>query len=115
MSIDIKLSGYATSDLAAIGDYIEYRLSSPQAAEKTLHMIFDTIQVLSDLPENGEVITTSEGFVTPYRVLICEKRYAISYLYDKGAHRVWIYRVFHALQDWLALLLSRSESGEFSK
>ncbi|MCL2882839.1 MAG: type II toxin-antitoxin system RelE/ParE family toxin [Coriobacteriia bacterium] len=109
MSTEIRFSEYALSDLAGIGDYIEFQLSSPQAANKALALILDAIQALSDFPENGVSVIAPDGFVTPYRVLICEKRYAISYIFDKETQKVWVYRVFHTIQDWLAFLLARSE------
>jgi len=107
MSAVVHLSEYAVSDLASIGDYIEYQLSSPQAANKTLTTIIDAIQMLGEFPESGVAITAMGDLVTPYRVFICEKRYAISYVYDKSSQSVWVYRVFHTIQDWLAVLIKQ--------
>jgi len=109
MSFEVKLSEYAISDLAGIGDYIEFQLGSPQAANKALADIFEVIQMLGEYLESGVSISAPAN---AYRVFICEKRYAISYIFDKDLQRVWIYRVFHTTQDWLALLLKRSQDSQ---
>jgi len=105
MSIKVEISEYADSDLTNIENYIEFQFGSPQAAKKALALILDAIQTLGEFPEAGVAIALPDGVVTPYRVLICDKRYAISYIFDKKAHKVWVYRVFNTIQDWLALLL----------
>lgn len=109
MSVEILLSEDAVSDLANIGDYIGFQLNSPQAAKNTIASLIGAIQILGVFPESGaSVLSPDNTYATPFRVLVYEKRYAISYLYEKDSQRVWVYRVFHTLQDWLAFLLKRA-------
>jgi len=107
MSVRLEISEYADADLTGIEDYIKFHLSAPKAASKASALILDAMHTLSDFPESGTAVMSPDGYRTPYRVLICEKHYAISYAFDRNTQKVWVYRVFHTTQDWLALLLGR--------
>lgn len=99
----IEITGLAEKDLEDIGDYIAYRLHSPQAALNTLRGIRSVINQLNLFPERNEVdedeTLAKLGLYKEYY-----KNYKIYYLIDKDKSKVIIVRILHMLVDsrvWL--------------
>ena len=78
----VSYSPMALNDLDDIWEYITYRLSAPNAAEKTINGILDAVDRLNDHSKLGAPLYFESGLFSGYRYV----RYK-EYLQWKKNHR----------------------------
>jgi len=103
---NVYLSPDAETDLERIGDYIARRKGSPRNALNTLRKIKTRIDELKDFPLLGKQLSAVTAIDTAYRFLGCGN-YLAFYRYKND--NVFIDRIFHSRQDYVAILLGDTD------
>jgi len=102
----VYLSPEAETDLERIGDYIARRKGSPRTALNTIRKIKARIDELKDFPQLGKPLSAVTAIDTAYRFLGCGN-YLAFYRYKNDS--IFIDRIFHSRQDYVAILLGDVE------
>ena len=103
------LTSQARRDMHQIKDYISRRLQNPIAAKNTLSALIKEFRKLEQFPAMGPVVLDEMGAATSERVLAC-KNYLAFYRIEKAD--VYIDRVLHGRQDYLASLFGENLSSD---
>jgi toxin ParE1/3/4 len=96
---DVQLLPAAYSDLDEIFDYI--MANNPQAAEKILDKIIQSLCRLEDLPYSGTPLFARSLTKFGFRMVIVDPYIAFYRLID---NRIYVYRVLHGARDYQHLL-----------
>jgi toxin ParE1/3/4 len=96
---DIQLLPAAYSDLDEIFNYII--ANNPQAAEKTLDKIIQSLRRLEDLPYSGTPLVGRSLTKFSFRMVIVDPYIAFYRLIDD---RIYVYRVLHGARNYQHLL-----------
>lgn len=97
----VIVSPAARRDLIGICDYVSIELDNPDAAQRILKLLRDSIESLQDMPERGKPLDAVLSVHTDFRFLVYEN-YRIFYLCE--GDQVEIVRVLHTLQDYMKAL-----------
>ena len=101
MKHNLRYSPAALRDLDDIWDYIAVDLCNPNAAEKIINGILDTITPLEEFAEMGTPLNAIAAVVSDYRYLLHEK-YLV--FYRVGVEDVFIDRILHGSRNYLRIL-----------
>ena len=97
----VIVSKEARNDLISICDYIRDDLANPDAAQRILELLKQSIYSLTEMPQRGTQLDAMLSVHTGYRFLVCEK-YRVFYLCD--GETVEVVRILHTLQDYMRAL-----------
>ena len=106
---DLIISPLAKADMREIGDYIQFELSNPHAAQRIIQRFRDAMQPLRKFPEMGSPLYVIGKQGAQYRYLVCGN-YLI--FYHIGTDAVQIDRVLYGRRDYLSLLFGDQLTGE---
>ena len=102
----ILYSPEALHDLEEIGDYISWKLQNPTAALNTLNKIQNRIDILTDFPYSGKLLSAiyDDIDVGDYRFLVC-----LNYLafYRVDGDNVHIDRIIYGRRDYITMLFGK--------
>lgn len=103
MKNNIRYSPEAEADLDQIWDYLLSELGSPQAAERTVTQILDTVDSLEDFPKLGTPLAAVTNIESDYRFLLSGSYIAF---YRIENDTIYMDRILHEKQDFLRILFS---------
>jgi addiction module RelE/StbE family toxin len=106
---DVVISTLAKADMQETADYIRLQLRNPQAAEKLLRRLRDSMASLRTFPEMGAPVMAAGRQFQGYRYLICGN-YMVFYHFTDGT--VFVDRVLYGRRDYLALLFGEQFDGD---
>ena len=111
MKYDIYITGTADADINSAVDYIDHILLNPQAADKLLVEVEETITDLAAFPEKYALI--EDPVLNAWGIrFVTVNNYVVFYVVSKEEKRVNIVRFLHSKQNWISIL---KNSTLFSK
>lgn len=97
----VSYSPMALNDLDDIWEYITYRLSAPNAAEKTINGILDAVDRLNDHSKLGAPLYFESGLFSGYRYVRYKEYIAF---YRISGNDVMVDRVIYGRRDYMTIL-----------
>lgn len=97
----IHYANEAIRDMDAIWDYIAFELENPNAAERIVDHILDTVAQLEDFAESGTLLSSIADVDSNYRFLVSD-HYLIFYRTDGST--VYVDRVLYRRRNYLRVL-----------
>lgn len=92
---EILIRPRAQLDLESIFIHIGFELGSPDAAQATLEALYNTFELIADMPTLGMSFESADLERSYRRKLV--KNYWVYYSFDEANVIIW--RVFHTRQD----------------
>lgn len=109
MKFQIRINPVAINDIQEIKAYIAQ--DNPNAAMKTVNIIYSRIEQLAVFPEIGASLSTKINIRTDYRLLI----YGVYLIFYKiEGEFVSIYRVLNGVRDYLSILFAEELSEDLN-
>ena len=103
MKYDLHITGSAENDINEAADYIEYVLMNPQAADRLLDAIEETLPTLAEKPQRFAVV--SDPVLNAWGIRFVQiNNYLAFYVVDDNAARVNIIRFLYMRRDWIGIL-----------
>ncbi|MEX0720807.1 MAG: type II toxin-antitoxin system RelE/ParE family toxin [Balneolaceae bacterium] len=106
--VKIKWTPFALNSLKDIYDYIIYKESSEEPANKVIQEIFDRVRQLTEFPESGQIEPLLHDIGQNSRFII-QYNYKIIYEYDTSSSLIIITDVFHTSQNPAKLTKKKDE------
>ena len=97
----IVFSPLAARDLDEIWDYISDVLKNHSAAENTVNVILDKVDLLEDQPETGAQLFFDDGLNSGYRYVIYNNYLAFYRIYPD---MVYVDRIIYGKRDYMKLI-----------
>lgn len=98
----LQISPEARNDLLEIKNYITQELENPNAAQKTVSKIIETIRGLVEFPNSGIPLSSIIMLQIDYRFVI-SGRYLI--FYRQEGETIYVLRVLYGRRDYMNILL----------
>ena len=103
MKYDLHITGSAENDINEAADYIEYVLMNPQAADKLLNDIEETLPALAEKPQRFAVV--SDPVLNAWGIRFVQiNKYLAFYVVDDNTERVNVIRFLYMKRDWIGIL-----------
>ena len=101
MKYNIVYSPEALRDLDQTWEHIFEELFNPDAAQRIVQMVLDTVDLFCEQPFLGTMLSVVTDVESDYRFLVCEHYLAFYRIEDQG---IYIDRVLHEKQNYIRVL-----------